>query len=48
MMMMMMMIMMMMMNCFILWLTDEKRIALFPAETIFKDPYHHESLTRHE
>ena len=40
---------MMMMNCFcvfVAWLTDERRLALFPAGTIVKDPHHRESLTR--
>ena len=39
MLMMMMMMMMMMMNCFWVWLTDERRLALFPAGTIVRDPY---------
>ena len=38
-MLMMMMMMMMMMNCFWVWLTDERRLALFPAGTIVRDPY---------
>ena len=46
--MMMMMMMMMMMNCFVVWLTDESRLALFPAGTIVRDPHHRESLTRRE
>ena len=33
------MMMMMMMNCFWVWLTDERRLALFPAGTIVRDPY---------
>ena len=32
--------MMMMVNCFLVWLTDEKRLALFPAGTIVRDPHH--------
>ena len=36
-MLMMMMMMMMMMNCFVVWLTDERRLALFPAGTIVRD-----------
>ena len=42
---MMMMMMMMMMNCFVVWL---RRLALFPAGTIVRDPLHRESLTRRE
>ena len=45
---MMMMMMMMMMNCFVVWLTDERRLALFSAGTIVRDPYHRESLTHRE
>ena len=37
-----------MMNCFVEWLTDERRLALFPAGTIFEDPHHRESLTHRE
>ena len=48
MMMMMVMMMMMMMNCFVVWLTDERRLALFPAGTIVGDPHHLESPTRRE
>ena len=29
-----------------MWLTDEKRLALFLAGTIVRDPHHHESSTR--
>ena len=29
-----------MMNCFVVWLTDEMRLALFPAGTIVRDPHH--------
>ena len=41
-------IMMMMMNCFVVWLTDEMCLALFPARTIVRDPHHRESPTRRE
>ena len=37
--------MMMMMNCFLEWLSDENRLALFPAGTIVRDLHHHESPT---
>ena len=30
------------------WLTDERRLALFPAEAIIRDPHHRESPTRRE
>ena len=40
--------MMMMKNCFVLWLTDERRLALFPAVTIVRDPHHCESPTCQE
>ena len=43
-----MMMMMMMMNSFVVWLTDEKRLALFPAGTIVRDPHYRESLIRGE
>ena len=43
-----MMMMMMMMNFFVAWLTDERRLALFPAGTIVRDPDHRESPTRRE
>ena len=34
------------MNCFfVLWQTDEGRLALFPAGTIVRDPHHQESAT---
>ena len=49
--MMMMMMMMMMMNwriVFVAWLTDEKRLALFPAGIIVRNPHHCESPTRRE
>ena len=39
---------MMIMNCFVVWLTDERRLALFPARTTARDPRHHESPTRRE
>ena len=37
--------MMMMMNCFVVCLTDERRVALFPAETIVRDSHHRKSPT---
>ena len=36
------------MNCFVVWLTDERRLALFPAGTIVRDSHHLESPTRRE
>ena len=30
----------------VVWLTDERRLALFPAGTTVRDPHHRESLTR--
>ena len=33
----MMMVMMMVMNCFLVWLTDERHLALFPARIIVRD-----------
>ena len=33
---------------FVVWLTDERRLALFPAGTIVRDPYHRESPTRRD
>ena len=38
----------MMMNCFVVWLTDEMRLALFPAGTIVRNPHHLESPTHRE
>ena len=38
----------MMMSFWRVWLTDEKRLALFPAGTIIRDPHHRESPTRRE
>ena len=36
-------------NCFfVVWLTDERCLALFRAGTIFRDPHHRESPTRRE
>ena len=32
----------------VVWLTDEKRLPFFPAETIFRYRHHRESLTRRE
>ena len=40
--------MMMMMNRFVVWLTDERCLVLFPAGTIVRDPRYRESLTRRE
>ena len=37
-----------MMNCFVVWLTDERHLALFPAGTIVRDPHFRESPTRRE
>ena len=33
---------------FVVWLTDERLLALFPAGTIVRDPHHRESPTRRE
>ena len=33
---------------FMVWLTEEGRLAFFPAGTIVGDPHHRKSLTRHE
>ena len=38
----------MMMNCFVVWLTEERRLALFPARTIVRDPQHRETSTRRD
>ena len=35
----------MMIIIFVVWLTDERHLALFPAGTIVRDPHHRESLT---
>ena len=43
-----MIMMMTMMNCFAVWLIDKRRLALFRAITIVRDPHQHESLTQHE
>ena len=32
----------------VVWLTDERHLALFPAGTIVRDPHHRESPTRRE
>ena len=40
--------MMMMMNGFVVWLTNEQRLVLFPAGTIIRDPHHRESPTCRE
>ena len=33
---------------FMIWLTDERRLTLFPAGTIVRDPHHRESPTHRE
>ena len=33
---------------FVVWLTDERRLASFPAGTIDRDPHHRESPTHRE
>ena len=33
---------------FVVWLTDERRLAVFPAGTNVRDPHHRKSLTRCE
>ena len=33
---------------FVVWLTDERRLASFPAGTIVRDPHHCESPARRE
>ena len=33
---------------FVVWLTDKRRLVLFPAGTIARDSHHRESLTHHE
>ena len=33
---------------FVVWSTDERRLALFPAGTIVRDPHHRESPTHRE
>ena len=35
-------------NCSVVWFTDERRVALFPAGIIVRDPHHCESPTRRE
>ena len=44
--MMIMMMMMMMMNVFVVWLTEERRLALFQDGKSVRDPHHRETLTR--
>ena len=39
---------MMMMNYFVVWFTDERRSALFPAGALVRDPHHFEPPTRRE
>ena len=41
-------LMMMMIIVFVVWLTGERCLALFPAGTIVSDPHHRESPTRRE
>ena len=41
-------LMMIMMNCFVVWLTGERRLTLFPAGTNVRDPHHRKSPTRRE
>ena len=41
-------LMMMMMNCFCGMVDRKRRLALFAAGTIVRDPHHCESLTRRE
>ena len=41
-------IVMMMMNCFVVWLIEERRLALFPAGTIVRDPQHRKTSTRRD
>ena len=36
------------MNCFVVWLTEERRLAILPARTIVRDPHHRESPKRRE
>lgn len=44
-----MMMLIMMMNCFLVWLREEGRLALFPVGTTVRGPPHHqESTTRCE
>ena len=43
--MMMMMMMMTMMMISVVWLTDKKRLALFPVVATVRDPHHRESDT---
>ena len=40
------MVMMIMMNCFVIWLTDERGLTLFPGRTIARGPRDHTTLTR--
>ena len=44
----MMMMMMLMMNCFCDMVDQKRRLALFPARTIIRDPHHREFPTRRE
>ena len=38
----------MMINCFVVWLIDERHLALFLAGTIVRDPHYNEFPTRRE
>ena len=38
-----MMMVMMIKNCFVVWLTDERCLAIFQAGIIVRDPHHRES-----
>ena len=42
------MMMMMMMSCFLVLLTNERQLTLFPAGTIVRDLHYRESPTRRE
>ena len=35
-------------SCFVVWLIDERHLALFPAGTIVRDPHDRESPTGRE
>ena len=35
-------------NCFSVWLRGERRLTLFPARTIIRDPHHRKCPTRRE
>ena len=42
------MMIMMVMNCFMVWLTDERHLILFPAGSIARDPHHRRFPTSRE